>query len=144
MSALVPLGRLRNHALDPWLNRELRFLMEGRNWTGWTFRQPLLPVVGAEIAEVIVPKIAALLAHSLTIGRLLTEGELAAASRDNPVNYRSVNLTCVTCKEMERVIAARLKNHLPRKWLLYSEQHGFRPQRSCITDLFPAYECCQD
>ena len=55
-------------------------------------------------------------------------------------NYRPVSLTSVICKIFERIIRNHLLNHLVNNQLLADEQHGFVPQRTCITNLLSAFE----
>ena len=53
----------------------------------------------------------------------------------NAVNYRSLSLTCISCKIMEHVITKHILNHLENNSLLYGLQHGFRYSRSCESQL---------
>ena len=50
-----------------------------------------------------------------------------------PENYRSVSLLPLFSKVLERVVYMSLINHI--KPVLSSQQHGFIPQRSCVTNL---------
>ena len=52
-----------------------------------------------------------------------------------PGNYRPVSLTSVSCKVLESLIRDALMEHLTTYRLLSDEQHGFRPKRSCSTQL---------
>jgi len=50
-------------------------------------------------------------------------------------NYRPISLTCTASKLMEHVICSAVMNQADRHNILYPLQHGFRPQRSCETQL---------
>ena len=56
-------------------------------------------------------------------------------SKQEPGNYRPVSLTSVACKVLESLIRDALMEHLDTHSLLSVEQHGFRPRRSCSTQL---------
>ena len=55
--------------------------------------------------------------------------------RQNPGNYRPVSLTAVPCKVLVSLIRDQLLTHLIDQDLLSSHQHGFRPRRSCSSQL---------
>jgi len=55
--------------------------------------------------------------------------------RDNPGNYRPVSLTSVCCKMLERIVRRAIVGHATLNNLLTPAQHGFRPNRSCTTQL---------
>jgi len=55
--------------------------------------------------------------------------------RSSPVNYRPISLTSVCCKIMEHIIFSFIMGHLERNNLLNPNQHGFRPNHSCQTQL---------
>ena len=50
-------------------------------------------------------------------------------------NYRPISLTCVCCKILEHIITSNIMAHLDRNNLLFQNQHGFRSQVSCETQL---------
>ena len=52
-----------------------------------------------------------------------------------PENYRSVSLTCVSCKLLEHIICKHILDHLERNRILTSLNHGFRAGYSCETKL---------
>ena len=52
-----------------------------------------------------------------------------------PSNYRPVSLTAVPCKVLESLIRDQMMAHLSEHGLISSHQHGFRPGRSCVTQL---------
>ncbi len=48
-------------------------------------------------------------------------------------NYRPISLTCLVAKTFERII--RDKIHEKTGHLINESQHGFLPNRSCVTNL---------
>ena len=56
-------------------------------------------------------------------------------SRQQPNNYRPISLTCITCKLLEHIITSNILNFLSNKDILSDAQHGFRKERSCVTQL---------
>ena len=56
-------------------------------------------------------------------------------SRSEAANYRPVALTSNIIKCFERVVRAELVGHLESSGVLNSSQHGFRKNRSCLTQL---------
>ena len=55
--------------------------------------------------------------------------------KHDPGNYRPVSLTSVPCKILESLIRDELMQYLTTHNLLAEEQHGFRPGRSCNSQL---------
>ena len=55
--------------------------------------------------------------------------------KSDPLNYRPISLTSVVCKAMERIIRDKIIEHLDSHKLLSIHQHGFRSNRSCLTQL---------
>ena len=60
--------------------------------------------------------------------------------RQSPGNYRPVSLTSVPCKVLESLIRDELMRHLDTHGLLSEHQHGFRPRRSCTTQLLDSLD----
>ena len=52
-----------------------------------------------------------------------------------PGNYRPVSLTSQMCKVMEFFILESISEHLKQHKLILDSQHGFRPKRSCLSNL---------
>ena len=50
-------------------------------------------------------------------------------------NYRPISLTCIASKLMEHIICSSIMSHAEQNNILYPLQHGFRPSRSCETQL---------
>ena len=61
-------------------------------------------------------------------------------SRQNCGNYRPVSLTSVICKVMESIVRDKLTEHLEKNNLINTTQHGFRPGRSCLTNLLSFFD----
>ncbi len=55
--------------------------------------------------------------------------------KHDPINYRPISLTCICCKLLEHIISSNIMSHLDTNNILYDLQHGFRPARSCETQL---------
>ena len=55
--------------------------------------------------------------------------------RHNPSNYRPVSITCICSKLLEHIIYSHISLHLKKYDILCEEQHGFRTNRSCETQL---------
>ena len=53
----------------------------------------------------------------------------------NPSNYRPISLTSILCRVLEKIISSHVLNHLLTNNLISSNQHGFLPRRSTVTQL---------
>ena len=58
--------------------------------------------------------------------------------KSDPANYRPISLTCICCKIMEHIILSHMAKHLSLNNILIDQQHGFREQFSCETQLISA------
>ena len=54
-------------------------------------------------------------------------------------NYRPISLTSVVIKILERIIKDKIISFLDRHKLILDSQHGFRNNRSCLTNLLEFY-----
>ncbi|KAG8450956.1 hypothetical protein GDO86_003295, partial [Hymenochirus boettgeri] len=61
-------------------------------------------------------------------------------SRSQPGNYRPVSLTSVVGKILESLIREHVLEYVSRTDIISSNQHGFRRNRSCQTNLLGFYE----
>ena len=52
-----------------------------------------------------------------------------------PENFRPISLTAHTIKIFERILRDKLSNYFESNSIFNSNQHGFRRQRSCATQL---------
>ena len=53
----------------------------------------------------------------------------------DPINYRPVSLTCVSCKLMEHIITSHMMSHASTQNIMYPLQHGFQRVLSCESQL---------
>ncbi len=93
-------------------------------------------------AKEIAPALATIFSKSLKTGLLPEDWRCANISpifkkgdRIKPSNYRPVSLTSVSCKVMEHVVHSNIMQHLDRYDILTDQQHGFRRNRSCESQL---------
>ena len=91
--------------------------------------------------------LAMLYRRSLDLGEPLEKIYNAAVSpiykggaKHEPKNYRPVSLTSHIVKTFERLMRKSLVQHLEEKELLNEGQHGFRSNRSTLTQLLEYYE----
>ena len=61
-------------------------------------------------------------------------------ARSSPANFRPVSLTSHVIKTLERVIRKSLVNHLEVNNKINPAQHGFRMNRSCLSQLLEHYD----
>ena len=100
-----------------------------------------------ESAQALASPVAALFRKSLTSGSIPLEWKLGEVTpifkkgdKKSPSNYRPVSLTSVLCKTLESIVRDRLLDHLHSTNQLNDAQHGFRPKRSCATQLLITIE----
>jgi len=94
------------------------------------------------MADEIAPSLTLIFQASLEQGVLPYDWKKALVvpihkkgKRSIPANYRPISLTCTTCKLLEHIISATIYKYLEENHILCNEQHGFRKQRSCETQL---------
>jgi hypothetical protein len=97
------------------------------------------------MAHELAPILAALYQQSLDTGSIPIEWLNANVTpihkkgkRTDPQNYRPVSLTSIACKTLEHIIVSNLMKFLDVNNILLENQHGFRHNRSCETQLFMA------
>ena len=107
----------------------------------------LHPLVLKELASIFDLPLTILFNKSLADGDLPDEWKHADAvsifkkgSKFDAGNYRPVSITSIPCKVLESIIRDRLLKHLEGNNLLSHEQHGFRCNRSCLTNLLETFE----
>ena len=59
--------------------------------------------------------------------------------RYNPLNYRPISLTSVTCKLLEKIIVNHLTDYLQLNNILTPQQYGFRANFSTVDQLISTY-----
>ena len=60
--------------------------------------------------------------------------------RYEPLNYRPISLTSVTCKMLEKLVCRHIHAYLDEHSILSEHQFGFRAGRSTIDQLLLVYE----
>ena len=100
------------------------------------------PRVLVETAQSIATPLSQLFRESLLAGELPSDWKLGEVvpifkkgCKQIPANYRPVSLTAVPCKVLESIIRDRIMSHMVSTLQLHNAQHGFRPKRSCATQL---------
>ena len=102
----------------------------------------LHPRLLAATAVSLAPHWAKIFKESMESGHLPKEWKAANVTpifkkgdKQLPGNYRPISLTAIPCKVMESIIRDELMTHLIQSDQLHEAQHGFRPKRSCATQL---------
>ena len=98
-------------------------------------------------ASSLAEPLAMILKKSLATSTLPHTWKLASVSpiykgkgkRSDPLNYRPISLTSITCKSMERIIAAALTKFFDEHNIISQYQFGFRPGRSTTEQLLLTY-----
>ena len=99
------------------------------------------------IADAIVKPLRIIFTKTLTSGVIPSDWKSAnvtaifkTGSKKKAENYRPVSLTSHMCKCFERIIKDEIVRHLESKLLIQDSQHGFRSNRSCLTNLLESSE----
>jgi hypothetical protein len=94
-------------------------------------------------AKQIAPILTAIYQQSLDTGTVPSDWRQAnitpifkKGSRSSPKNYRPVSLTSIPAKILEHIIVSQMMDYFEEHNILFENQHGFRPKRSCETQLF--------
>ena len=98
------------------------------------------PVPGCALNVKIVSAITFTLYMILGNGRQFVIPIYKGGPKASPVNFRPVSLTSHIIKTMERVIRIFLVRHLEVHNKLNPNQHGFRSQRSCLSQLLEYHD----
>ena len=100
------------------------------------------PMVLKTLADQLSKPLADLFQHSIQTGSVPAQWKQALVTpifkkgdRTNAANYRPVSLTSVCCKLCEHIVARAIMQHLEENDLLADQQHGFRKNRSCESQL---------
>ena len=109
----------------------------------------LHPRLLSELSNCIAFPLKVIFDRSLSTGQVPKLWKLAnvtavhkKGSRDEAQNYRPISLTCICSKLMERIVNEQVMKHLIHNDILSSQQHGFTPGRSCLTNLLTTLEDC--
>ena len=102
----------------------------------------IMPRVLKECAGSIAPLFRQIFQRSLCTGELPEDWLPANVSpifkkgnRSDPANYRPVSLTSIPCKLLEHIMHSNMMKDFDEHMVLNDEQHGFRKDRSCETQL---------
>lgn len=109
------------------------------------------PKLLKELAEQLGPTIYLLYKRSVETAQLPKMWKMAYVTpiykngeKTNPGNYRPISLTSCLCKLLERIIAEQIVEHMEKNTAMTEFQHGFRKNRSCITQLLESVEMWTD
>ena len=96
-------------------------------------------------ADSIAPVLARTFNISIASGKLPMEWKTAhvvpvykKGDRSTLTNYRPIDLTSIVVKMLESLVCDKLRNHLLTNGLMFENQHGFSPGKSCATALCEA------
>jgi len=102
----------------------------------------ITPLILKRCAQSLHLPLTSLFNHSLNEGQVPADwkcGIIApiykSGNRSDVSNYRPVTLLPTISKVLERLVADRLVKHLEERKILSDEQHGFRKNRSCVSNL---------
>ena len=106
------------------------------------------PKVLKELSKEIAIPLSLIFNKSLELGKIPDDWKTAVVtaiykkkgSKNEPGNYRPVSLTCVLCKVLESFVRDKVVEHFTSNNLYAKCQHGFRKQRSCISQLLEVME----
>ena len=100
------------------------------------------PLVLHKMADVLCVPLTILFNKSLQTGEVPQDFRDAHITpifkkgrKSDPSNYRPISLTSQVGKLMERIIKKTLTTYLEDSGILSNQQHGFRRNRSCVTNL---------
>lgn len=134
-----PIDALSEVLINPTIVQQKLIRLNARKSPGADGVTPLLlKVCHRQLCE----PLSALFKHSLNDGHVPTEWKSGVispiykgGSRSDTANYRPVTLLPTVSKVMERIVAEKIIQHLETHSLLSVAQHGFRRNRSCLTNL---------
>ncbi len=101
------------------------------------------PRVLQECAHQLSQPLTILFRRSLEEGKLPSDWKLASitpvyknkGSKHESTNYRTISLTSVVCKVLEKIIRKRILQYMKLNKLFSPDQYGFMDGRSCSTNL---------
>jgi hypothetical protein len=105
------------------------------------------PRVLKELAEVIAPILTSIFSSSLQSGDVPRDWREALVTpvfkkgeHYRPSNYRPISITSVCVKVLEHILVSAIMQHFEVHGILSDQQHGFRKNRSCETQLLEFVE----
>ena len=121
-------------------------LLEGLDTTKSTGPDNIPAFILKSCASILAPILQVIYTQSLSSSSLPSDWLLAnvnplfkTGDRTDPSNYRPISLTSIPCKIFEHIIHKHIMNHLDANNILTDTQHGFRPRRSCESQLITTY-----
>lgn len=105
------------------------------------------PRVLKELSIQLANPLSILFNKSIEVGKIPEDWKKAdvvaifkKGTRSDPGNYRPVSLTCVLCKVLETFVRDVIVQFMTDQLLYSGSQHGFRKNRSCVTQLLEVME----
>jgi len=105
------------------------------------------PYILKHCANEIAPVLQVIFTQSLATSSLPTDWLSAnicpvfkKGNRNSASNYRPISLTSICAKTMEHIIYHSIMDHLNQNNILIENQHGFRSNHSCVTQLITLTE----
>ena len=99
-----------------------------------------------ELKNVLINPLTKMFNDSLSTGKVPSDFKIANVTpifkkgdKSIPSNYRPISLTSIAGKLLESVIRDKIVAHLNKYKLIRDSQHGFRRNRSCLTNLLQFY-----
>jgi len=124
----------------------IRKLLEGLDITKSTGPDDIPAYILKTYASILAPILQAIYTQSLSSTSLPSDWLLAninplfkTGDRTDPTNYRPISLTSIPCKIFEHILHKHIMNHLDTNNILTDSQHGFRPKRSCESQLITTF-----
>ena len=100
-----------------------------------------------DYAKELAPVLCFIFQQSLDTGVVPSDWRLASITpifkkgdKSTPSNYRPVSVTSICSKMIEHIIFSQIMAHYDLNNVLHDSQHGFRPGRSCETQLIMTAE----
>ena len=100
------------------------------------------PMMLKELVDYITISLFIIMKKSLMTGNLPDDWKLADVSpifkkgaKNLAENYRSISITSISCRILEKIMKNKIMNHLIQEKLLSSKQHGFVNNRSTVIQL---------
>jgi len=99
-----------------------------------------------ELKNVLINPLSKVFNDSLSTGKVPADFKIANVTpifkkgdKSLPSNYRPISLTSIAGKLLESIIRDKIVEHLNDYNLIRDSQHGFRRNRSCLTNLLQFY-----
>ena len=133
--------RSRDNSPPKWCRKLLKYLKLYKDSSS----DDISPRFLKEMAEPVTPVLTLIFQASLNQGNVPDDWKEANVApifkkddKSQPANYRPVSLTAVCTKVLEHIIHSHLRNFFEENQTLCDQQHGFRKQRSCESQLLLA------